>query len=77
MLLSLIIVLKTFGLNYVLNITLELKRVSMCQTKIALKFCFLKMVQITKKKGRGGSIAQHIFARSPELLMGVLGILFT
>jgi len=49
----------------------------MCQTKIALKFCFLKMVQITKKKGRGGSIAQHIFARSPELLMGVLGILFT
>lgn len=42
MLLSLIIVLKTFGLNYVLNITLELKRFSMCQTKTLLKFCFFR-----------------------------------
>lgn len=49
--LSLIIVLKIFGLNYVLNITLELKRVSMCQIKKGVKILFFsKMVQITKKK---------------------------
>ena len=49
MLLSPIEIIKIFGLNYVLNITLELKRVSIGQIKFALKFCFSKMVQITKK----------------------------
>jgi len=49
MLLSPIEVLKTFGLNYVLNITLELKRVSIGQIKIALNF-FLKNGANYKKK---------------------------
>jgi hypothetical protein len=41
--------------------------------RIKSLFFFSKMVQITKKR----STAQHIFSRSPELLMDVLGILFT
>lgn len=42
--------------------------------KDRIKILFFENGANYKKKG---SIAQHIFSRSPELLMDVLGILFT